>query len=297
MSREYGGIELNSTSTAEVSSWNVLLYIFFGYIMRQPIINQKTKQITSRYLSYDKTGNRNVQLVLQHCCQNSDVARFTTHKSKLPFNKSGCCKTRNIAIQLGDVTLDDSQRRFSRKHSVAMLEQCCNYSKQCRNNVATLCCAKNRHCESSRVTSPLERATLDSSGMDKPLALWVSINLVEDTFLIQSELLSVDFLGDGKARVLRVKLTSLSNRENQQQTQPTFRAKARIRTQATSVVHSPLRRPSLLCICTRQRCYLLQFCGNLEAKMGYFRFLFFLLIMMFFSFVWKKWSSSSFCGQ
>ena len=35
-----------------------------------------------------------------------------------------------------------------------MLEQCCNYSKQCRNNVATLCCAKNRPCESSRVTSP-----------------------------------------------------------------------------------------------------------------------------------------------
>ena len=35
-----------------------------------------------------------------------------------------------------------------------MLEQCCNYSKQCRNNVATLCCAKNRPCESSLVTSP-----------------------------------------------------------------------------------------------------------------------------------------------
>ena len=36
-----------------------------------------------------------------------------------------------------------------------MLEQCCNFSKQCRNNVATPCCAKNRRCESSRVTSPL----------------------------------------------------------------------------------------------------------------------------------------------
>ena len=38
-----------------------------------------------------------------------------------------------------------------------MLEQCCNYSKQCRNNVATLCCAKNRCCGSSRVTSPLSK--------------------------------------------------------------------------------------------------------------------------------------------
>ena len=35
-----------------------------------------------------------------------------------------------------------------------MLEQCCNHSKQCRNNVATLCCAKNRRCESSRLVSP-----------------------------------------------------------------------------------------------------------------------------------------------
>ena len=33
-----------------------------------------------------------------------------------------------------------------------MLEQCCNHSKQCRNNVATLCCAENRHAESSSVT-------------------------------------------------------------------------------------------------------------------------------------------------
>ena len=54
----------------------------------------------------------------------------------------------------GDVTEDDSQRRFLAQHSAAMLEQCCNHSKQCRNNVAKLCCAKSRRCESSRVTSP-----------------------------------------------------------------------------------------------------------------------------------------------
>ena len=49
-----------------------------------------------------------------------------------------------------DVTRYDSQRRFLAQHSVAMLEQCCKYSKQCQNNVATLCYAKNRCCESSR---------------------------------------------------------------------------------------------------------------------------------------------------
>ena len=41
-----------------------------------------------------------------------------------------------------------------------MLEQCCNHSKQCGNNVATLCCAKNRRRESSRVTSPLRQSQL-----------------------------------------------------------------------------------------------------------------------------------------
>ena len=55
----------------------------------------------------------------------------------------------------GDVARDDWQRRFLAQHSVAMLEQCCNPSKQCRNNAATLCCAKNPRCESSRLTSPL----------------------------------------------------------------------------------------------------------------------------------------------
>ena len=52
----------------------------------------------------------------------------------------------------GDVKRDDSHRRFLAQHIVAMLEQCWNYSKQCCNNVVTLCCAKNRRCESSRMT-------------------------------------------------------------------------------------------------------------------------------------------------
>ena len=36
-----------------------------------------------------------------------------------------------------------------------MFEQCCGHSKQCHNNVATLCWPKNRRCESSHVTLPL----------------------------------------------------------------------------------------------------------------------------------------------
>ena len=45
-----------------------------------------------------------------------------------------------------DITREDSLRRFFVKHSIAMLEQCCNHLKQRRNNVATLCYSKNRCC-------------------------------------------------------------------------------------------------------------------------------------------------------
>ena len=45
--------------------------------------------------------------------------------------------------------------RFLTQHNVAILEQCYNCSTQCRNNVARLCCANNRRCESSRLTSPV----------------------------------------------------------------------------------------------------------------------------------------------
>ena len=40
-----------------------------------------------------------------------------------------------------------------------MLEHCCNHLNQYRNNFATPCCAKNRCCESPRVTSPLNALT------------------------------------------------------------------------------------------------------------------------------------------
>ena len=59
-----------------------------------------------------------------------------------------------LPIPKGNVTRDDSRRRPLEQHSVAMLDQCSDHSKQCRNDVAMLCCAKNRPCESSLATSP-----------------------------------------------------------------------------------------------------------------------------------------------
>ena len=60
-------------------------------------------------------------------------------------------RCRCLKVMLNGTIRNDG---FYAQQSAAMLEQCCNHSKQCRNNVATLCCAKNRRCESSRLTSP-----------------------------------------------------------------------------------------------------------------------------------------------
>ena len=45
----------------------------------------------------------------------------------------------------GDVTRNDSQRRFLAQLSVQMLE--CSLSKRCRWNNVVMCCAKNRRCK------------------------------------------------------------------------------------------------------------------------------------------------------
>ena len=54
----------------------------------------------------------------------------------------------------GDVTRDDLQRRFLAQHRVAALLQHCFERLQHCSNIASLCSAKNRRCESSRVNHP-----------------------------------------------------------------------------------------------------------------------------------------------
>ena len=51
----------------------------------------------------------------------------------------------------GDISRDNSQRRFLAQHSVAtLLRHCFEWLQHC-SNIAAQCCAKNRRCESSRV--------------------------------------------------------------------------------------------------------------------------------------------------
>ena len=75
------------------------------------------------------------------------TGRFTTTSfSATQRNNIVATSFRNLAATLlqhwtlccakkGDVTRGDSQRRVLAQHSVAMLEQCCNHSKQYRNNI------------------------------------------------------------------------------------------------------------------------------------------------------------------
>ena len=57
-------------------------------------------------------------------------------------------------IKLGEVTRDDLQRRLLAQYSVAiLLRHCFEWLPHC-SNIATLCCAKTRRGESSRVTLP-----------------------------------------------------------------------------------------------------------------------------------------------
>ena len=69
---------------------------------------------------------------------------------------SGLAKRRLTFQTKGDVTRGDSQRRFLAQHSIAaLLRHCFEWLQHC-SNIARLCCAKNRLCDSSCVTSPLK---------------------------------------------------------------------------------------------------------------------------------------------
>ena len=81
------------------------------------------------------------------------ITAMKTERTQIHFLSDILVAVTSLDLK-GDVTRDNSQRRFLAQQSVAMLKQRCNRSKQYRNNVTTLHCAENRRCELSRVTSP-----------------------------------------------------------------------------------------------------------------------------------------------
>ena len=80
--------------------------------------------------------------------------RFQILEAKVsPIPESGLPFVEREVLK-GDATRYDSQRRFLAQRSVAtLLRHCLEYLQHC-SNITTLCCVKNRRCESYRVTSP-----------------------------------------------------------------------------------------------------------------------------------------------
>ena len=84
------------------------------------------------------------------CVNNMDKIRSMIKRGKGSTNK----EVLEVSRCKGDVTRDDSQRRFLAQYSIAtLLRHCSEWSQQC-SIIAMLCCPQNRRCESSRVKSP-----------------------------------------------------------------------------------------------------------------------------------------------
>ena len=79
-----------------------------------------------------QTSNNIVFLALQ-VMHKKKYQKFTTLYSFLIWSIIFEKKNKTT----GDVTQDNLQRRFLAQHRVQMLEQCCNLSKWCRNNVVS----------------------------------------------------------------------------------------------------------------------------------------------------------------
>ena len=76
-----------------------------------------------------------------------------------PLTETASFSNRSPEWVKDDVTRDDLQRQFLTQHSITSLLQHCFESLQHCSNITTLCCAENRRCKSSRVTSPWGTAT------------------------------------------------------------------------------------------------------------------------------------------
>ena len=130
------------------------------HVYSDPRLNHVTRRpwwSTKQEFSSQRRGNSFV-LVKQH--GRSDISYKpaivyceTSHSGPCLVPKSFLRFSAVVSAQEGDVTRDDSQRRFVAQHSVpTLLRHCFEWLQHC-SSIATLSCAENRRCESSRVTS------------------------------------------------------------------------------------------------------------------------------------------------
>jgi len=97
-------------------------------------------------------GEWKVAGIVNACFILLDLAAYCLRTKRcLTLSIKYCCSTLRWCYR------GDLQRRFLTQHIISrLLRHCFEWLRHC-SNMAALCCAKNRRCESSRVTSPLEK--------------------------------------------------------------------------------------------------------------------------------------------
>ena len=127
------------------------------YVKRATCTDFVAKSRTNLYLLQQMLATCNNLI----CCKTGLNVASKTRDIAIPFvlqqsSKTSCTFVLPVLpYHQGDVTRDDSQRRFLAQYSVATLLLYCFEGWQHCSNIGKLCCAKNLRCESSRVTSPL----------------------------------------------------------------------------------------------------------------------------------------------
>ena len=102
----------------------------------------------------------NIAFLFQSACWQSDFSQSSCGIS----NYCACIQLQSYRNFKGDGTRSDMQRRFLAQQSITtLLRYCLRWSQHC-SHIANSCCAKNRRCESCRVTNTQsQRQTFSSS--------------------------------------------------------------------------------------------------------------------------------------
>ena len=111
------------------------IYTWFRKIVQ---VSEKAGKIVSNSFLL----KRKVPVYIAILLKSNIIYRFSQGKSEVLDNHSLFKQNMEPCNAKGDVTRDNSQRRFLLQHSVAtLLRHCFEYLQHC-SNIATLCCAK-----------------------------------------------------------------------------------------------------------------------------------------------------------
>ena len=121
------------------------------------------RRFTTNHVSIDTVWLWPKQRTFSKFCWNCHMNNITKSKNIWQWVSLKILQGMTLFLNCpyGDVRREDSQGRFLAQHSIAMLNNVVTIRNDvATDNVGTLCCAKNRCCEPSRVTSPLSNKSV-----------------------------------------------------------------------------------------------------------------------------------------